>query len=69
MTKPKTDRVKYTLAFKQEAVRLVETGLTRAAAARSLGMSDQTLFNWVKAHRQDKFTGSTASQSVPSRWK
>ncbi|SEQ40745.1 transposase, partial [Pseudomonas cuatrocienegasensis] len=57
MTKPKTDRVKYTLEFKQEAVRLVETGLTLAAAARSLGMSDQTLFNWVKAHRQGKLTG------------
>jgi transposase len=58
MTKPKTDRVKYTLEFKQEAVRLVETGLTLAAAARSLGMSDQTLFNWVKAHRQGKLTGA-----------
>jgi len=39
-------------------VRLVETGLTLAAAARSLGMSDQTLFNWVKAHRQGKLTGA-----------
>ncbi|OSO25499.1 hypothetical protein RG931_002662 [Pseudomonas syringae pv. actinidiae] len=36
MTKPKTDRVKYTLEFKLEAVRLVDTGLTLAAAARSL---------------------------------
>ncbi|MDY2566293.1 transposase, partial [Pseudomonas syringae] len=52
MTKPKTDRVKYTLEFKLEAVQLVDTGLTLAAAARSLGISDQTLFNWVKAHRQ-----------------
>ncbi|OGB22943.1 MAG: transposase [Burkholderiales bacterium RIFCSPLOWO2_02_FULL_57_36] len=39
-------------------MRLVETGLTLAAAARSLGMSDQTLFNWVKAHRQGKLTGA-----------
>ncbi|MNR27569.1 Transposase [compost metagenome] len=57
MTKPKTDRVNYTLEFKQEAVRLVETRLTRAAAASSLGMSDQPLFNWVKTHRQGKLTG------------
>lgn len=28
-----------------------------ASAARSLGISDQTLFNWVKAHRQGKLTG------------
>lgn len=51
MAKSKTDRVKYTLEFKLKAVRLVDTGLTPAAAARSLGMSDQTLFNWVKAHQ------------------
>lgn len=25
-----------------------------AAAARTLGVVDQTLFNWVKAHRQGK---------------
>ncbi|EPM64131.1 transposase IS3/IS911 [Pseudomonas syringae pv. actinidiae ICMP 19073] len=31
MTKPKTDRVKYTLEFKLEAVRLVDTGLTTGA--------------------------------------
>jgi transposase-like protein len=43
MTKPKSDRAKYTLEFKQEAVCLVETGLTLVAAARSLGISDQRL--------------------------
>ena len=35
-------RAKYTLEFKQEAVRLVESGQTLAAAARSLGLVDQT---------------------------
>ena len=45
-------RAKYTLEFKQEAVRLVETGQTLAAAARSLGLVDQTLHNWVQAERQ-----------------
>ncbi len=45
-------RARYTLEFKQEAVRLVESGQTIAAAARSLGMVDQTLFNWVKALRE-----------------
>jgi transposase len=42
MTKAK--RARYTLEFKQEAVRLVESGQTIAAAARSVGMVEQTLF-------------------------
>ena len=44
----KTTRARYTLEFKQEAVRLVEGGQSIAAAARTLGAVDQTLFNWVK---------------------
>jgi transposase-like protein len=50
-------RARYTLEFKQEAVRLVEGGQSIAAAARSLGLVEQTLFNWVKAHRGGKLTG------------
>lgn len=57
MTKT-TTRARYTLEFKQEAVRLVEGGNSIAAAARSLGLVDQTLFDWVKAHRQSKLTGA-----------
>jgi transposase-like protein len=56
MTKT-AQRARYTLEFKQEAVRLVEGGQSIAAAARSLGVVDQTLFNWVKAHRAGKLTG------------
>lgn len=67
MIKPKTDRAKYTLEFKQEAVRLVDSGLTIAAAARSLGISDQTLFNWVKAHRQGKLTGVDSRPVTPEQ--
>ena len=44
-------RDRYTLEFKQEAVRLVESGQGIAAAARSLGVVEQTLSNWVRAHR------------------
>ena len=51
-------RAKYTLEFKQEAVRLVELGQTLAAAARSLGLVDQTLHNWVQAERQGKLKGA-----------
>ena len=48
----KTVRARYTLAFKQEAVRLVTSGQGIAAAARSLSVVEQPLFNWVKADRQ-----------------
>ena len=43
--------------FRQEAARLVEGGQSIAAAARTLGVVDQTLFNWVKAQRQGKLKG------------
>ena len=45
----KTVRARYTLEFKHEAVRLVTGNQGIAAAARSLGVVEQTLFNWVKA--------------------
>jgi transposase len=35
---------------------LVESGQSIAATCM-LGVVDQTLFNWVKAHRQGKLTG------------
>ena len=42
-------RGQYTLEFKQEAVRLVRGGETVPSVARTLGISGQTLHNWVKA--------------------
>jgi transposase len=63
-------RGRYTLEFKQEAVRLVESGLSIAEAARSLGVVEQTLSNWVKAHRAGKLKevgGKTGVQR--SRWR
>ena len=42
-------RVRYTLEFKQEAVRLVRGGEKLSAVARTLGVSAQSLDNWVKA--------------------
>lgn len=58
MTKTKATRARYTLEFKQEAVRLVEGGQSIAAAAQTFGVVQQTLFNWVKAQRQGKLTGA-----------
>ena len=54
-----------TLRFKQEAVRLVTGGQSIAAAARSLGVVEQTLFNWVKADRQGKLCVRRAGLGGP----
>ena len=48
----------YTYEFKMEAVRLVESGQSVAEAARSLGVIEQTLSNWVKAHRFGKLAAN-----------
>ena len=42
-------KARYTLEFKQEAVRLVHGGEKISAVARTLGVSAQSLDNWVKA--------------------
>lgn len=68
----KWTRARYALEFQQEAVRLVELGQSIAAAARSLGLSEQTLYNWVKAQRQGELKGArgkavTAEQMEISR--
>ena len=56
MTKPA--RARYTLEFKQEAVRRVGGGQSIAGVARTLGVVDQALFNWVKAQRQGRLQGA-----------
>ena len=58
-----TVRGQYTLEFKQEAVRLVRGGQTVAVVAKSLGMSGQTLHNWVKAEAAGRLS-ETACRTV-----
>jgi transposase len=60
----KASRARYTLEFKQEAVRLVESGQSIAAASRTLGLVEQTLFNWVKAHREGTLKGADSRSKV-----
>jgi len=66
-------RGRYTLEFKQEAVRLVESGQSIAETSRSLGVVEQTLSNWVKANREGKLqevsgkAGVTAERMEISR--
>ena len=54
----------YTYEFKMEAVRLVEPSQSVAEAARSLGVIEQTLSNWIKAHKAGKLTANGRG----SRW-
>lgn len=54
----------YTDEFKQEAVSLVVNGgLTIAEVSRRLSISQQTLRNWIKKHRNEGLA-SSGSRSV-----
>ena len=61
-------RARYTLEFKQEAIRLVQGGQTVASAAKTLGLSDQTLRNWLKADAAGRLR-EVAGQAVFSEMK
>lgn len=50
-------RARYTVEFKVEAVRLVQSGQSIAAVSRTLGIAGQTLHNWVRAHAQGRLAG------------
>lgn len=52
------------LEFKQEAARLLESDQSQAASARSLGEVEQTLANWVKAHRAGTLKGTSSKPQV-----
>ena len=56
----KSTRARYTLEFKREAVRLVKGGQSLSATAKILGISDQTLHNWIKADREGRLSGAGA---------
>jgi transposase len=57
----KIPRQRYTVEFKREAVRLVETGKSPAQVARDLGIAEQTLSNWRKAARSGKLASGSAA--------
>ena len=55
----KATRARYTLEFKEEAVRLVTGGERPATVTRNLGLSEQTPHNWVKATGKGGLEGPT----------
>ena len=46
------------------SLRLVESGQSQAAAARSLGVVEQTLGNWVREHRAGTLKGASGKPQV-----
>ena len=60
-------RRRYTLEYKQEAVRLVASGQKVAAAAKALGIVEQTLANWVKSEKAGPLRGLSSEQLSAER--
>ena len=63
----KAIRRRYTLEYKQEAVRLVSSVQRVSAAAKSLGIVEQTLANWVKADKAGQLRGLSSEQLSAER--
>ena len=63
-------RARYTLEFKQKAVRLVRGGQTVSLVAKTLGrLSEQTLHNGLKAEAAGDCARLRARWSAPRRWR
>jgi transposase len=63
----KIPKQEYTAEFKALAVKRVKDGLTVGAAARELGLIDQTLRNWVKAADAGKLDGAGTKPVTPEQ--
>ena len=51
-------RARYTLEYKQEAVRLVRGGQSVSSVSKSLGVAGQTIANWLKADTAGRLQGA-----------
>nr|WP_280530675.1 transposase [Paraburkholderia sacchari] len=57
----------YTAEFKEAAVQRIKDGQGVSAVARELGMSTQTLRNWLKAFEAGKLNGPGAGERKDRR--
>ena len=55
----------YTIEFKELAVRRVKDGQSVSRVCRELGLSDQTLRNWVKAAAEGNLNGAGGRVVTP----
>lgn len=63
----KVPKQAYTTEFKELAVKRVTDGQTIPAAAKELGLSDQSLRNWVKAAKAGKLKGAGSKVVTPEQ--
>ena len=49
-------RSRYTLEFKQKALRLIKAGQSQASVSVVLGIANQTLSNWLRAEQRGRLT-------------
>ena len=57
----------YTAEFKEQAVAQVAGGRKVSAVAKELGMSEQTLRNWIKATGEGKRAGAGSKAVTPEQ--
>jgi transposase len=57
----------YTAQFKEQAVGMIKSGKSVPEVARALGVSEQTLRNWVKLAAQGKLQSSGAKEITPEQ--
>jgi transposase len=55
----------YTIEFKELAVKRVKDGQSISTVIKELGLSDQTLRNWVKASAEGKLKGAGGKVVTP----
>jgi len=58
---------KHTVEFKVEAVRLVNSEVRLAEAARQLAVNENTLWDWCKADRDGKPVAGNAPKVTPKQ--
>ncbi len=63
----KIPKREFTAEFRELAVKRVKGGQGIGAVARELGISDQTLRNWVKAFDGGKLNGPEAKAVTPEQ--
>jgi transposase len=59
-------RARYTLEFKQEAVRQVLAGRTVSVVAATLGMPKASLTNWIRAERKGQLGRTADGKPAPA---
>jgi transposase len=55
----------YTLEFKEQAVKRIKDGQGVGLVSKELGLSEQTLRNWLKASEQGKLNGVGSKVVTP----